>query len=847
MKKYLIKGLLALFGGAFLASCTDHDVEYVPIDQQKTQAYDQAFKEMIGGDVDPNQNWGFEGIAIPDDLGLDSEAAARAMTRGHNADANMWADYGWIIPPELTDRQKLRVKLYFQYNPWLTYQDPHLTNFFVQQVYKGGTTPIESQSKEVYPTGNGGSVTGSSQMDLLTVGTPTAGSEKHYYDHVNNFNYGRYSSENANDPNGTRRDNVQNSANVTYNYDNGNGTHRDHIMLMVNSKTDCVGYWSSNGSVGHNDRCALAGAQTIDQWAASAAAQNLGIDLGDAVYDSKWNRSFVGLDYDGVYGENIYAHEGYWDNGTFVSQGIKYAKLEDAMNGKEYAWDGKNVVKFSDLIAADPYFRDKEGHKVPYTISDRNMFIGTNMDFENKQNDLYIDVEGYGSVVNLKIIQDRIDAACLPKDGNLYEWTKNIGGRDHVYSDWIVTLTEANGGGGSSSTSKTEHWKYRWLVAQGRVFCEDLGQVKFADIDFNDIVFDARIWWTYEFYRDTKDGKARDYGWKNQKYEADICLLAAGGTITSQLAGDDVHGKFGVGLTTMVNTYDEHANNMATWDNMAATKDPVTFTYDINSTIERLIAEAQAEGKEHKITLNDIPIKVLWKNNDANLNTMQTVGVLQANLGQVPHKICLPIGTVWPSERRNISRAYTKFNDWATGNISSSTFFEFNDADVKGDSLYTGKTEGLPIKDAKDVAYYTATDPNNIYTSYLDYERMSVSEYEDIETLIWKPETGEVFDNTGRSLTIQANPITFSAGEKIRVYGTNADGERWITFHYPDTGGGWKAIVSGGLDFGTIGFVDIPITTADQATLLTNNGASQYIAAKNCTITKISRAISRAK
>ena len=287
MKKYLIKGLLALFGGAFLASCTDHDVEYVPIAQQKTQAYDQAFKEMIGGDVDPNQNWGFEGIAIPDDLGLDSEAAARAMTRGHNADANMWVDYGWTVPPELTERQKLRVKLYFQYNPWLTYQDPHLTNFFVQQVYKGGTSPIESQSKEVYPTGNGDSVTGSSQMDLLTVGTPTAGSGQHYYDHVNNFNYGRYSDENPDDSNGKRRDNVQNSANVTYNYDNGNGTHRDHIMLMVGSKTDCVGFWSSNGSVGHNDRCALVGAKTIDDWATSAEAQALGItDLGDAVYDS---------------------------------------------------------------------------------------------------------------------------------------------------------------------------------------------------------------------------------------------------------------------------------------------------------------------------------------------------------------------------------------------------------------------------------------------------------------------------------------------------------------------------------------------------------------------------------
>ena len=64
MKKYLINGLLALVAGGFAASCADHDVDYVPIAQQKTQAYEQAFKELIGGEVDPNQDWGFTGTPI---------------------------------------------------------------------------------------------------------------------------------------------------------------------------------------------------------------------------------------------------------------------------------------------------------------------------------------------------------------------------------------------------------------------------------------------------------------------------------------------------------------------------------------------------------------------------------------------------------------------------------------------------------------------------------------------------------------------------------------------------------------------------------------------------------------
>ena len=51
MKKYLIKGLLALVVGGFTASCADKDGDYVPVGQQKATAYADAFKELIGGEA----------------------------------------------------------------------------------------------------------------------------------------------------------------------------------------------------------------------------------------------------------------------------------------------------------------------------------------------------------------------------------------------------------------------------------------------------------------------------------------------------------------------------------------------------------------------------------------------------------------------------------------------------------------------------------------------------------------------------------------------------------------------------------------------------------------------------
>ena len=88
MKKYLIKGALALFAGAFLFSCADKETEYVPIVEQKVKAFEDVFKETFG-EIDPYQNWGFTTTyTVADEstsevVYIDSIVTAQARTRAY--------------------------------------------------------------------------------------------------------------------------------------------------------------------------------------------------------------------------------------------------------------------------------------------------------------------------------------------------------------------------------------------------------------------------------------------------------------------------------------------------------------------------------------------------------------------------------------------------------------------------------------------------------------------------------------------------------------------------------------------------------------------------------------------
>ena len=113
MKKYLIKGALALFAGGLLFGCTEKETEYVPIVQQKVKAFEDVFKETFG-EIDPYQNWGFattytvadestsEVVYIDSVVTAQTRTRAFARTRGDKAspNANEWGAT-WHVPEHL--------------------------------------------------------------------------------------------------------------------------------------------------------------------------------------------------------------------------------------------------------------------------------------------------------------------------------------------------------------------------------------------------------------------------------------------------------------------------------------------------------------------------------------------------------------------------------------------------------------------------------------------------------------------------------------------------------------------------------------------------------------------------
>lgn len=177
MKKILFVGITALA----MASCT-HD-DYAPVSKQ--EQYQAVFEKEFGA-VNPNVNWGF----TPQQVFTFDENGKLIGTRGSDPNANQWADY-LTVPTRLTDAQKDVVRKWFQ-----THKNPqglkvNWSDFFVEQVYKGGTNTEGSQSPETYEIlkdgvpQTGSKVTGSNQMDWLA-----CGSNAKHGDHIYNFNGG---------------------------------------------------------------------------------------------------------------------------------------------------------------------------------------------------------------------------------------------------------------------------------------------------------------------------------------------------------------------------------------------------------------------------------------------------------------------------------------------------------------------------------------------------------------------------------------------------------------------------------------------------------------------------------
>lgn len=213
MKKILFVGITALA----MASCT-HD-DYAPVSKQEQY---QAVFEKEFGTVNPNVNWGF----TPQQVFTFDENGKLIGTRGANPEANQWYQY-LTVPAPLTDAQKDVVRRWFQTHPNPQGLKVNWSDFFVQQVYKGGTNTEGSESPEIYNTLKDGvptntKVTGSDHMDWLA-----CGSNAKHGDHIFNFNNGNASETNVGEGN--------------------NKFHNDRIMYMKDYNTTCFGFKDSYG------------------------------------------------------------------------------------------------------------------------------------------------------------------------------------------------------------------------------------------------------------------------------------------------------------------------------------------------------------------------------------------------------------------------------------------------------------------------------------------------------------------------------------------------------------------------------------------------------------------------
>jgi len=785
MKKYLISGALALVAGMYLTSCTHDDIEYSSLYEEKTQTFEQVFKNLYGN-INPNHDWGFTTVGA-------SSAATRistsAGTRAENANANEWADVsndtgygGWLVPDPLTEGQMERVRAYFQTNPDPGFKDPKLRNFFVQQVYKGGAGGGNTTEKVVAANGY---EYNSDKMNLLTVGQKAVD--------INNFNGGDATSVSVLD-NGA---NIKAKTGMTY--------HNDKIMLMVIiDDTSCFGYHETassneNDPTGqHNDRAALVSAAVIDAWAEKNG------NPGSAVVD-KWNRSFLGFDLAIKEGDQIWTDQvqSFTSGMNMGYDGLYYADNNIVDFTYDSNWNRHMPEGMSDVM------KDKKGDPLKILISNTNFYSGKLRTISDS--DLRKDINGK-VYVNMPNVLNLINDGFYPVSGSAFKtWVKPTESFDHYYSDWIVTLTQAvrtsdevpdivtpdthHGDEVTKTSTGTQHK----LLAIGRVFVEDLYRANREDLDFNDAVFDAAIWQT------TTNGTitVNDNGTKTFtptaeseiKREVEIYVIAAGGTIPLMIAKDGANGGFGevhqkfaaanpgesISGVTMINTRGQYSTAFGSIVNGLS---PIHETFDYTDKLKNL--------SEGEITLNDIAVDVIWSVDGmsvaANLNNARLVEYEKdeegnyvlgedgkpirkaVNEANAPHMICVPLGTKWASERKNIEDGYPSFRTYVG---SPSTAFWNSATTESGYNLYEGNAETF-----KKANYGDGTEelvPHE-FCYYTDVQEVSSVEGD----VLWSGE--HVMDWNGSiNFYSLANRISSVSG-KLRFYGYVTDpSDPWIT------------------------------------------------------------------
>lgn len=744
MKKYLTMVLAIAISGVFVG-CHEEEIGGSLIEQKKI-AFEEAFVKAFG-QPDPTHNWGFR---MPNE----------DITRSYNPNANIWGStHGLDVPQVLTQKQKERVIAYFQNHQFITGGGSlPTTEFFVQQVYKGG----EQNGQYVNIMKTNPALT-TEKYQSLSMDNPGYGSDhmdrlyanNNPNDHMGNYNGGNMSWNND----------VENTnTNIQYLNDNGNGTHRDQIQYMYDTYATGFGYHCSEPSFQYSDHYKLIDGNVIDAWATSEG-QNIG--------ESVSGRSFVGFDFDLLTPDQWYTTT-VWKPSD-IDPDIKY--YTDA-NGKVNALSNEG-------------YKDALGNYIYWLVNKPNMLSGTWL--KNIHN--LLDIQDYrvngdykGKTFNKAKLDAYIAQGYRPMTN--HDWAIPEIARDYYYSDWIVCIIPGNTGYRPAApqvktvneTSGGYYRIYQEVIESGRVMCEDLAGASgnLDDLDYNDAVFDAVIVHEYKKPTDaqgTPIGAAYD-----NAYFATVRLMAAGGTIpvtmkigaTLNEEGEEVggytyniHDVLGDPTTgsIMINTLPEKDRadvNMA----QVMSADPVTLTYTDENGNE--------SDKFYDVDyISKIKLNVLYQNVSEELVT---------KYGAATYKFLVPLGTPWAKERKRFNDVYPNFPQWVYDKTYNMDWYNDNVPPLLYDAL-----EGLNEADfntvsevyvgsagsfSKDLVNATSTMayPSSSETVLFDFHPENAT---NATPGFLCPAVGSYSEEALSIRVLSSQYGDFVEGKTIRIYGVN--------------------------------------------------------------------------
>ena len=635
MKKYLIKGALALFSGGLLFSCAEKESEYVPLAQQKSKAFEDVFQEIYG-DVDPYQDWGFSSgkvVIDPNDstqvvevVDLDANISVTrtkafsrsgARTRGKwttepycDTDGKFWVDnYGYYPPAKITPEEWAAVYEEFSKVHEDRGESVRFTDYFVQQVHSSKDNPLN-----VYPyfpdqTGASSTVNAWDHMDQLVCGLKNT--------HGNNFN-------GCADPGLIDIwDGVS--------YGGGDGKQKvvdtDSVQLLLNCDTKRFGYYNS--------------------------------------LDSKYHYEYIILEVNGAYYVGFdfcasYSFKTMNDDGTFVKSNYE----QDPGESRDPNFNGYQPISNTEIKYNDD---------------------GTIKGYEGGDKDVHRD-----HIYNDWIIKITPALIVEPEPEIDYEYP--------VYEDVEWEQVERGRVFCEDLGQATrEDLDYNDVVFDAIIFkkvsTERMWQVRFVDGEKADSVECQSEPGGTKTYPQV----STNYYANVELLAAGgtIPVTIQGNLEDSETY--QVHDQFDptADIATMVNTRDNNSTAYGSFEE----RDPVQLgdiEKNFQATLPNGDTE-DFNVKLFEIDYPDDfqaikQIKIVSRFGEA-----QQAQELKSERGEKPRKFMAPYGTKWTSERKNISLAYPLFGQWVKNEVTRDVCFSSDNTNP--DYLYSGayKSNGLKL------------------------------------------------------------------------------------------------------------------------------------------------------